>query len=103
MIRGIFDLLGAFIISDYVPYLRFVTKLQGWEKKCESLRALYAGVIERAFEIEKHRQRAKDRVDDENFVPDFVDVLLQTPLKNGEMLPDQNINLVMGVRSEKLH
>ncbi|KAG0591956.1 hypothetical protein KC19_1G214100 [Ceratodon purpureus] len=96
MIRGIFDLLGAFIISDYVPYLRFVTKLQGWEKKCESLRALYAGVIERAFEIEKHRQRAKDRVDDENFVPDFVDVLLQTPLKNGEMLPDQNINLVMG-------
>jgi hypothetical protein len=33
MIARTFDLIGAFIVSDFVPYLAFVTKLQGWAEK----------------------------------------------------------------------
>jgi hypothetical protein len=58
------------------------------------------------FEVEKHRQRAEERKKghiDEDYVPDFVDVLLEAPLENGNPLPTSDLILVLMVRICNLH
>ena len=79
------DLLGGFTISEFVLYLAFVTKLQGFQKKLEEHREFIFAIAGRMLEIEKHRQMAKERRGDEGYVADFVDVLLQTRLKDGKL------------------
>lgn len=106
LVTRIFALLGAFIISDYVPWLSFITKLQGWHSKFEDLRDFKDKVTTKLFEVEKHRQRAEERKKghiDEDYVPDFVDVLLEAPLENGNPLPTSDLILVLMVRICNLH
>lgn len=101
MISGILKILGSFVISDYIPNLWFITRLQGWEKKFESVRALSTRVSENMFQVEQHRERAaKEREsghDDQNYVPDFVDVFLTKPLDGEKLCPDEDIILHLKV------
>jgi len=89
-----------------VPWLSFITKLQGWHSKFEDLRDFKDKVTAKLFEVEKHRQRAEERKKghiDEDYVPDFVDVLLEAPLENGNPLPTSDLILVLMVRICNLH
>ncbi|XP_024359127.1 flavonoid 3'-monooxygenase [Physcomitrium patens] len=87
----IFAAAGTFFISDFIPKLRFVEMLQGKIAKLTAFRKFLHSVIGKIFEVEKHRQRALERGNDPIYVPDFVDVLLNTPLDNGERLTDREI------------
>jgi hypothetical protein len=93
LLRRLFDAHGTEIISDYVPQLSFVTQLQGWVPYLTDLRNRGRAVIGKIIEVEKHKERAAHITadKDENYVPDFVDVLLQTPVEDGKPLPDADI------------
>lgn len=100
ILRNIFDAHGANIISDYIPCLRFATRLQGWDAHLLELRRRGKSMIGRIIEVEKHKENsAQGRVKDENYVPDFVDVLLKTPLEDGKPLADADIALLLLVRA----
>jgi hypothetical protein len=93
VLRRVFDAHGTEIISDYVPQLSFITKLQGWVPYLTDLRNRGRAVIGKIIEVEKHKERAAHMAadKDENYVPDFVDVLLKAPLEDGKPLPDADI------------
>lgn len=86
--------VNVFIISDYIPYLGFITELQGWRKTFERIRDWTYDVAKGLLEIEKHKQRAKEGTDD-SYVPDFLDLLLRTPLADGKTLPEKNLAQVI--------
>ena len=96
----IFIGFGAFIISDYVPWLSFVTKLQGWHSEFEDTRQCLFSFLSEMCELEKHREQAKVRLEknDEDYVPDFVDLLSTIPQEDGKTLPDNEILMNLGVR-----
>lgn len=71
--------------------------LQGKIAKLTAFRKFLHSVIGKIFEVEKHRQRALERGNDPIYVPDFVDVLLNTPLDNGERLTDREIISILSV------
>ncbi|XP_024380069.1 cytochrome P450 703A2 isoform X2 [Physcomitrium patens] len=93
--KRIFEAVGTFIIDDYVPYLSFITKLQGWIPRLWDIRHFSDSISVKIADLDKHRQRALDRNRGEEYVPDFVDVLLTTKMENGEPLPDKNIKMVL--------
>jgi hypothetical protein len=107
MTSGLLDAMGSFVISDYLPNLWFIARLQGWEKKFESVRARSTRVSEKLFEVEKHRERAlKERESghiDENYVPDFVDVFLTKPLEGEKLCSDEDIILLLKVSLINTH
>jgi hypothetical protein len=86
---------ATFIISDYVPFLSFIPKLQGYHSEFKRIYEFETSVTNKVFEVEKHRERAKERLqghnDEADYVPDFVDVLLASPLGGGEPLSDRSI------------
>jgi hypothetical protein len=100
-LRRILDAHGTEIISDYVPQLSFITKLQGWVPYLTDLRNSGKAVIGKIIEVEKHKERAAHMAadKDENYVPDFVDVLLKTPVDDGKPLPDADIASLLLVSS----
>jgi len=70
-----FEIVNTFIISDFVPSLSFVTKLQGWPKKLEALQNWTYAVADGMIAMEKHRQRAdldNETFTGENYVPDIL-------------------------------
>ena len=91
---------AAFVISDYVPWLSFVTKLQGWQTEFEDIRQFEFSFLSEMCEFEKHREQAKVRLEknDEDYVPDFVDLLSTVPQEDGKTLPDNEILLNLMVR-----
>ena len=48
-------------------------------------------MLAKAFDLEGHKKRSKERGDDPNYVPDFVDVMLEAPFENGKPLPERDI------------
>lgn len=91
VLRRSIDANGAMIISDYVPSLTFITKWQGWEPYLLGLQRRGREIAHKVIEVDKHRQRTAGE-QDENFVPDFVDVLLKAPLDDdGKPLSDGEI------------
>lgn len=99
LMRRSFAAIGSYIISDYVPALNFVTKLQGWLTELQGVRALGAQIVSKIIQVDKHREKAKERGDhDTTHVPDFVDVLLKAPLNDGDLLPDCDIVTLIVVR-----
>ena len=92
---------SAFIISDYVPWLSFVTKLQGWHSEFEDIRQCQFSFLNVMCELEKHREQAKVRLEknDEDYVPDFVDLLSAISQEDGKTLPDNEILLNLNVRT----
>ena len=97
LIDHVFGAAGAFYISDFIPYLLFVEKLRGTVRKLEAIRAFLRRVLGKIFEVEKHRQRTLEGKRDANYVPDFVDVLLKTPLDDGEQFTDGEIISILSV------
>jgi len=94
--------MGAYAsvyISDYIPSLAFVDKLRGHITKLQEIRTFLRRVIGKIFEVEKHRQRTLEREqqDEAHHVPDFVDVLLKTPLDDGEKFTDGEIISILSV------
>ncbi len=68
---------GAFIISDYIPYLRWVTKLQGIDTYLQALQNQISIFV-------THRTTPSTPNSNIEDVPkDFVDVLFTMPQENG--------------------
>ena len=96
VLRRSIDANGAVIISDYVPSLSFIPRLQGWHSYLVELQRRGREIVHKVIEVEKHRQRVKD----ESYVPDFVDVLLKAPLDDaGKPLSDGEIMSLLLVTS----
>lgn len=93
----IFWALGTFIIDDYIPYLSFITTLQGWIPRLKEIRQFSDDIGAKLADLDKHRQRAQDRKIGEDYVPDFVDVLLTAKMEDGKPLPDMNIKMILMV------
>lgn len=87
-------------VSDLIPSLGFLNKLQGKTKVYMNLRDDVLKVVAKMTELENHRERAKQRGDDdqEHYIPDFVDVISSKPLEDGKPLPDTVITLMIMVR-----
>ncbi|KAG0599533.1 hypothetical protein M758_12G159400 [Ceratodon purpureus] len=87
----------AAVISDFIPNLTFLTKLQGYNKIFKGIRDDAIRIGGKMLEVEKHRERAKERGsnDQDEYVPDFVDMLSEEPLDGGKPLPDEQLTLVL--------
>jgi hypothetical protein len=73
---------GALIISDYIPYLRWVTKLQGIDTSLQALRNELSNFITQI--MDEHRKIPSTPNSNIEDVPkDFVDVLFPTPQEDG--------------------
>ncbi|CAK9231513.1 unnamed protein product [Sphagnum troendelagicum] len=73
---------GAFIISDYIPYLRWVTKLQGVDSSLQALRNQISNFVTKI--MDEHRTTPSTPNSNIEDVPkDFVDVLFTMPQEDG--------------------
>ena len=97
MFSSLFEIFGAVVISDFVPYLSFVTKLQGHVAKFAKIVDFSEKLTEKIFDFDSHRQRYKERKNDPSYVPDLEDVLLETPLDDGRHLPDKDLLKILQV------
>lgn len=99
MIERTLTAATSFIISDYVPYLWFIPKLQGWPSKLQKVCDSKEQVARKIVDIEGHRERAKLREsntsNEAEYVPDFVDILLAAPFEDGKPLPDLVITMLI--------
>ncbi|XP_073393579.1 cytochrome P450 76C1 isoform X2 [Physcomitrium patens] len=91
MTSSVFELLGSVVISDFVPYLSFITKLQGHASKFSKIRDVSDKLTADFFDLDSHRNNYKKMKNDPSYVPDFEDVLMETPFENGTNLPDQDL------------
>ena len=93
------------VISDFVPSLSFLTKLQGIESLFKDQIEHALRVVSKMTELENHRERAKERAlrgVDEDYIPDFVDIILAAPLDDGKPVPDRLLKLMLLVRSPRV-
>ncbi|CAK9275169.1 unnamed protein product [Sphagnum jensenii] len=74
-----FHWYGVFIIADYIPYLKWVTKLQGIDASLQALYTKLSTFIQQI--IDEHRRNPN--VVDNDTIKDFVDVLLTMPQEDG--------------------
>ena len=90
IIQEFLDWMGAFVISDYIPALRWVPKLQGTEASMEQGNRRYKAFLRQL--IEEHRASGRDSE------KDFIDTLLTIPNKEGTgPLDDETIEVVIMV------
>lgn len=90
IIQEFLDWMGAFVISDYIPALRWVPKLQGTEASMEQGNRRYKAFLRQL--IEEHRASGRD------LEKDFIDTLLTIPNKEGTgPLDDETIEVVIMV------
>ncbi|KAH9568060.1 hypothetical protein CY35_03G057600 [Sphagnum magellanicum] len=88
----IFHWYGVFIIADYIPYLKWVTKLQGIDASLQALHTKISTFLQQI--IDEHRRNPN--VDDNYTVKDFVDVLLTMPQEDGTgHLSDDTIQAII--------
>ena len=91
----------AAVISDFIPNLTFLTKLQGYNKIFKGIHDEAIRIGGKMMEVKKHREQAKERKslgNQDEYVPDFVDMLSEEPLDGGKPLPDDQVTLVLLVR-----
>ena len=99
------SLRSKFTISNHVPWMSFVPRLQGLYSALKEFTIFRKGVTGRIFEVEKHRECAKERQQlhkedlTRPYVPDFVDLLLAVPQDKGEPLSDQELVSLLMVTS----
>jgi hypothetical protein len=68
---------GAFIVADYIPYLKWVSKLQGINASLQRLNTEIASLIPRI--IDEHRSaQLSTNSSIHDMAKDFVDVLIAT-------------------------
>ncbi len=89
-----FHWYGDFIIADYIPYLKWVTKLQGIDASLQALHTKLSTFLRQI--IDEHRRNPN--VVDKYRVEDFVDVLLTMPQEDGTgHLSDDTIQAIITV------
>ena len=76
-----------------MPWLRFYSEeVQGWRSKLQASAERATALAEKLLELEKRRQRAAEKEDDESYVPDFVDVMIANPIVyDGKVLEERFI------------
>ncbi|CAM6015959.1 unnamed protein product, partial [Sphagnum balticum] len=73
---------GAFIISDYIPYLKWVTKLQGIDNSLQALRNKITNFITQI--MDEHRTiPSTPNSNIKDVTKDFVDILFTMPQEDG--------------------
>jgi hypothetical protein len=97
--------LICLIISDYIPSLRWVARLQGIEATLHALRKRKSQFIQKLITEHKSLTATTDQVQDSgnknttNKPKDFMSVLLSTPREDGTgNIDDQTIECVVMVR-----
>lgn len=102
LIARVLESFSMFVISDYIPSLSFVPKWQGIYKKFEEVQKLKKVTLRKMFELDRHREIAKERqqCDDKEHVADFVDVLVATHI-DGKTLSDNDIITILSVSEMK--
>ncbi len=79
---------GMLMIADYIPYLKWVTKLQGIDASLQALHTKLSTFLQQI--IDEHRRNPN--------VEDFVDVLLTMPQEDGiGTLSDDTIQAIITV------
>jgi hypothetical protein len=108
MMAGLFDIVGAFVISDFVPWLSFFTRLQGYHSRFEDVHNRKQTIGAKMVALEKHKESAKKREllqqqenheeEADDYVPDFVDLLMNAPLDHGKLYADRDLVSLITVR-----
>ena len=106
MMAGLFEIVGAFVISDFVPWLSFFTRLQGYHSRFEDVHNRKQTVGAKMVALDKHRESAKKRElqqqenheEEADYVPDFVDLLMDAPLDHGKLYADRDLVSLITVR-----
>ncbi|CAN5972819.1 unnamed protein product [Sphagnum jensenii] len=89
---------GVFIIADYIPYLKWVTKLQGIDASLQALYTKLSTFIQQI--IDEHRRNPN--IVDNDTIKDFVDVLLTMPQEDGSgQLSDDTIQTIITGRAAR--
>lgn len=89
---------GTFVISDFIPSLTFIAKLQGLPKRFRESHESAKAQMESVLDVEEHRKNAIARASVDiksEYSPDFVDVLLKAPLDDGQPLADSDIKFLL--------
>jgi hypothetical protein len=96
---------GVLIISDYIPSLRWLVKLQGIQASLHALRDKKSQLIQKLILEHKKLTIEVDQVKDSsnenvaNTFKDFVDVLLSAPREDGNgKLSEETIETIVLVR-----
>lgn len=71
---------AIFVISDYIPCLSFITKLQGTHERMHKIADMIHKKLDDILDFKGREQRRKQVPDYEK---DFVDLLLETPSHDG--------------------
>jgi hypothetical protein len=97
---------ATLIISDYIPSLRWVARLQGIEAALHALRKRKSQFVQKLITEHKSLMATTDQDEDSgnknttNKPKDFMSVLLSAPREDGTgNLDDQTIECVVMVRS----
>ncbi|CAA2935080.1 cytochrome P450 71A6-like [Olea europaea subsp. europaea] len=81
MLREYGDLLGTFFLGDYIPWLAWISKINGLDAKVDKMVKVFDEFLEGI--IEEHREQMKGGVNcDEAGGSDFVYLLLEIQTEN---------------------
>ncbi|CAI9754382.1 unnamed protein product [Fraxinus pennsylvanica] len=82
LLREYGDLLGTFYVGDYIPWLAWISKINGLDAKVDKMIKAFDEFLEGI--VEEHREQMKGGVNcDEAGVSDFVYLLLEIQTQNG--------------------
>ena len=106
MMSGLFEIVGAFVISDFVPWLSLFARLQGYHSRFQDVRNRVQTLGAKMVALEKHRENAKKRElqqqenheEEADYLPDFVDLLMNAPLDHGKLYADRDLVGLITVR-----
>lgn len=94
----VFEKAGTLVISDYIPYLRFISKWQGHEKAFLDTRKMVLHTMRKMTKLDSRRKCLEEGRILDNTPRDFVDVMLSMPSETGEGgLSDESILFVIMV------
>ena len=94
----VFEKAGTLVISDYIPYLKFISRWQGHEKAFSDTRKLVLDTMRKMTKLDSRRKCREEGQSFDKTPRDFVDVMLSVPSETGEGgLSDESILLVIMV------
>ncbi|KAL8465634.1 hypothetical protein ACS0TY_034928 [Phlomoides rotata] len=94
MLEEFMVLLGTFNVGDYVPWLAWINKINGLDRKVEKIAKQFDEFLE--VVIQEHRESKRDMFGDD-LVLDIVDILLELQRENEGSSPveDDTIKAVV--------
>lgn len=98
MVGAHFTSFGRVVLSDYIPYLSFITKWRGTAKEMMGIAQNIYDTLDDMIELDARRKaRAEQAEQEADHRPrDFVDVLMSTPSHDGSgPLDDFTIRVVV--------